>query len=116
LTLRFQPDADFKFKIVAGIRRREPALDIVAAHESDLAGLPETEVLSIAARAGRVFVSHDRNTMLACFFHFIQHQPSPGLILVPQDLDIGAAIDQLILIWACMDSVELVNSRLFLPL
>jgi len=54
--------------------------------------------------------------MLACFFHFIQHQPSPGLILVPQDLDIGAAIDQLILIWACMDSVELVNSRLFLPL
>ena len=115
MTLRFQSDADFNFKIVAGISRREPALDIVAAHESDLAGLPDTEVLSIAARAGRV-LSHDRNTMLACFFHFIQHQPSPGLILVPQDLDIGAAIDQLILIWACMDSVELVNSRLFLPL
>ena len=116
MTPRFQSDADFNFKIVAGIRRREPALDIQAAHESNLAGLPDTEVLSMAARAGRVLVSHDRNTMLACFFRFIQQEPSPGLILVPQNLDIGAAIEQLILIWACMDRGELVNSRLFLPL
>lgn len=54
--------------------------------------------------------------MLACFFDFIQRQSSPGLILVPQDLGIGSAIEQLILIWECVDSVEMANSRLFLPL
>ncbi|HUJ50612.1 MAG TPA: DUF5615 family PIN-like protein [Bryobacteraceae bacterium] len=114
--MRFQSDADFNCKLVAGIRRREPKLDILAAHESDLTRLPDPEVLSLAARLGRVLVSHDRSTMLACFFDFIQRQSSPGLILVPQDLGIGSAIEQLILIWECVDSVEMANSRLFLPL
>ena len=116
MTLRFQSDADFNYRIVAGIRRRKPNFDILAAHESDLTRLPDPEVLSLAARAGRVLISHDRSTMLSCFFDFIQRESSPGLILVPQDLGIGSVIEQLILIWACVDSVEMANSRLFLPL
>ena len=54
--------------------------------------------------------------MLAYFLRFIQHRTSPGLILIPQNLEIGTAIEEIILIWACIDSTELANSRLFLPL
>ena len=60
---RFQADADFNNKIVTGLRRREPAVDIRTARDGEVIGKPDPEVLAIAATAGRVLLTHDRNTM-----------------------------------------------------
>jgi hypothetical protein len=62
---RFQADADFNYKIVVGLRRRELAIDIIDAHEGGVVGAPDPEVLTIAADAGRILISHDRKTMPA---------------------------------------------------
>ncbi len=113
---RFQADADFNQKIIVGVRRREPALDFQTAQQGNVIGRPDLEVLQIAARAGRILVSHDRRSMLAHFARFIETQSSPGLILVPQDLDIAAVIDDLILIWAASQSEEWQNHIVFIPL
>ena len=46
---RFQADADFNHKIVVGLRRREPSVDFLGAHEGGVVGVPDADVLSTAA-------------------------------------------------------------------
>jgi hypothetical protein len=113
---RFQADADFNQKIVLGLRRREPAIDFEDAHAAGVIGLPDPDVLHRAAELGRILVSHDRKTMPAHFARFLDRRTSPGLILVPQGLDIGVAIENLLLIWAATEPAEWVDNIAFLPL
>lgn len=113
---RFQADADFNQRIVVGLRRREPAVDFEDAHAAGVIGLPDPEVLRRVADLGRVLISHDRKTMPAHFAQFLASRSSPGLIIVPQSLDIGLAIDDLLLIWAATDGEEWRDKLGFLPL
>jgi hypothetical protein len=73
-------------------------------------------VLAFAAEHGRVLVSHDVNTMPRHFREFTSSRTSPGLILIPQRLDIGAAIEELLLVWECNDASDFLNQVLYLPL
>ena len=50
------------------------------------------------------------------FRAFTRFTRSPGLVLIPQRLTIGAAIEELILVWEYQDEAEFVNQILFLPL
>ena len=54
---RFQADADFNYKIVAGLRRREPSVEFLSAHEGGVVSKPDPDVLRIAAESGRIVVS-----------------------------------------------------------
>ena len=112
---RFQADADFNHKIVAGLRRREPAVDIRSAHAGCLIGVPDPEVLTIAAESSRILLSHDRKTMPGYFTRFRETRSSPGIIIVSQDLDIGAAIEDLLLIWAATEAEEWAGRIGFVP-
>ena len=42
--------------------------------------------------------------------------PSPGLIIVAQNLDIGIAIEDLVLIWAATDAEEWAERIGFVPI
>jgi hypothetical protein len=64
----------------------------------------------------RILISHDRKTMPAHFARFLDGRPSPGLIIVPQDLDIGLAIEDLLIIWAASEAEEWCGKVGFLPL
>lgn len=112
---RFQADADLNHKIVVGLRRREPSVDFLSAHEGGVIGVSDPEVLRIAANSGRILISHDRRTMPSYFVQFCDTQSSPGLMIVAQDLDIGAAIDDLLLIWLATNAEEWVNRIGFVP-
>lgn len=112
----FQADADFNHKIVAGLRRREPAVDFQSAGQGGVIGKPDPEVPAMAAQGNRVLVSHDRQTMPGHFKRFIETQSSPGLVIVSQDLEIGQAIEELLLVWAAFQAKELENAVIFLPL
>jgi hypothetical protein len=113
---RFQADADFNHKIVLGLRRREPAVDFEDAHAAGIIGVPDPGVLHKTADLGRILISHDRKTMPAHLARFLNSRSSPGLIIVPQDLDIGLAIEDLLLIWVASDAEEWKNGVGFLPL
>ncbi len=57
--------------------------------------MEDPDVLALAASLGRVLVSHDHETMPGHFYRFLEKRESPGLILVPQVLAIGSAIEEL---------------------
>jgi len=116
MTPRFQADADFNQRIVLGLRRREPAVDFRDASAGGVIGVADSAVLRIAAESGRILVSHDRKTIPRHLARFLQDQSSPGVILVSQDLDIGAAIEDLLIIWAASDAEEWRNQLGFVPL
>ena len=113
---RFLADADFNHKIIVGLRRRERLVDVLGAHEGGVIGASDLDVLRIAAEAGRILLSHDRRTMVAHFRAFATRRTCPGLILVEQSLDIGTAIEDLLLIWSATEYEEWTNRVGFIPI
>ena len=113
---KFQADADLNRKIVDGLRLREPAIDLWTAREGGVIGKPDPEVLRLAAESGRVLISHDQNTMPRHFTDFLQGRSSPGLIIVPQDVRVGMAIEELLMIWVASEAEEWVNVFDFVPI
>ena len=112
----FLADADFNQKIILGLRRREPSVRFRSARDGGVIGLPDPEVLRIAAQSNRILISHDRKTMPVHFTRFRETKSSPGLIIVSQDLDIGPAIEDLLLIWVATDAKDWVDQVGFVPL
>ena len=79
---KFQADIDLDGRVLRGLRRVAPEIDIRTAVEADLAGVPDPDVLRIAAEEGRVLISQDRRTMPGHFRRFVASASSPGLILL----------------------------------
>ena len=116
MSIRFQADADLDQTIVAALLRREPRLDFQTASAASLAVLNDVEVLGVAARDGRILVSHDSRTMPHHFATFLQSQTSTGLLIVPQHLPLAAVVEDLLLIWSASSPEEWVNRICYLPL
>lgn len=116
MKVRFQADADLKHAIVNATMRREPAIDFQTAAAADLAGRDDSEVLAIAARDGRVLVSHDHRTMPSHFGEFTSNNASPGVVIASQRLPISVVVEELLLMWSASDSDEWVNRIAHLPL
>ena len=94
MKVRFLADADLNKAIVSGVLRREPSLDFLTAQAAGLRGMGDPEVLALAEHQ-RILVSHDVSTMQGHFRAFRSaRKQSSGVFLIPQNLDVGAAIDR----------------------
>lgn len=113
--IRFQADADLRQAIVTGVIRREPNLDFRSANEAGLEGIKDPEVLALAARDGRVLVTHDRKTMPSEFGQFITSQTSSGVLILSQNLPIGEAIDAIVLVWEASTAEEWIDQIMTFP-
>ena len=82
MRVRFQADADLDGRILRGLRRTAPEIDIRTAADAALTGLEDPEVLRIASDSGRILVSQDRRTMPAHFARYSAGAQSPGVILL----------------------------------
>ena len=116
MKVRFQADADLNQHIVTGVLRREPGVDFQTAAAAGLRGLSDFAVLTLAAREGRVLVTHDRRTMPRTFARFVSLDASPGLFVVSQKTDLLTAIDELLLVWSASDSADWTNQQFPIPL
>jgi hypothetical protein len=82
-------------------------MDFLSANDAMLEGVPDPDVLAMAADWDRILVSHDFQTMPRHFADFLQARGScPGVILVPQYLPIGEVITELVLIWGASEAEE----------
>ncbi len=117
MKVRFLADADLNKAIVSGVLRREPSVDFLGAQAAGLRGLTDTEVLALAAEQNRVLISHDVSTIPLHFRTFRNAgKQSAGVLLIPQRLDVGAAIDELMLVWLASEASEWKDRLQWLPL
>ena len=117
MKVRFLADADLNKAIVSGVLRREPSIDFLSACVAGLRAMTDAEVLALAAEHQRILVSHDVGTMPAQFRAFREAgNHSPGLFLIPQTLDVGTAIDELLLIWLASEASDWHDRLEWLPL
>ena len=97
--LSFLTDEDFNEKIVRGLLRRNPDLDIVTVKSAGLSGKDDPTLLEWAASQGRVVVTHDVNTMTRFAYQRVNSgKPMPGVIEVSQSVPISVAIEELLLL------------------
>lgn len=116
MKIRFQADADLNDAIVFGVIRRVPQIDFKTATQAGLTELRDEQVLEIAARDNRILVSHDWKTMPFHFGKFVLNRRSPGVLIIPQQLGIARAIEELVMIWLVSEAEEYVNSIRRVPL
>ena len=71
MKITFQADANLDPDIGRGLYRRETSIDFQGHVEIIPDGMPDPEVLQLAADAGRVLVSADVTTMIVHFTEFV---------------------------------------------
>jgi hypothetical protein len=117
VALRLATDEDFNNRILRGVLRRNPGLDIVRAQDAGLRGRGDDEVIEWAAMEGRVLLTHDVATMR----QFAEERiaaglPMPGVFELAQDVPIGLAIEDILLLAECSLEGEWEGQIRFLPL
>jgi hypothetical protein len=115
--VRFLADADLNRAIVSGVLRHAPSIDFLTAQAAELRRLKNPEVLALAAEQQHLLVSHNVGTMPKHFRAFQDAgNRSPRVFRVPQSIEIGRAIDELLLVWLASEASEWENRLEWLPL
>jgi len=115
--IRLLADEDFDNRILRGLVRRLPHLDIVRVQDVNLQSAHDTEVLAFAAEENRVLLTHDVRTMLDYAYQRIdENLLMPGVFGISQTLSIGEVIEDLILIVEYSLENEWQGQVRFLPL
>ena len=115
--LRLLTDENFNKRILRGLTRRLPQLDILSVREVGLMSLPDLVILNWAASEGRAILTHDIKTMVPDAKRLVaQGEPMAGVILVPNKLGVGRAINDLELAVECYSQSEMLNNIEYLPL
>jgi hypothetical protein len=115
--LRLIADENVKQAIVDGLRRLLPDVDIVLAKEVGLLRTDDRLILEWAAANARILVTHDARTMPGYAYERVAAGlPLPGVFVVPWQLPIGRAVDELVLLTTCSGDDEWQDRVLFLPL
>jgi hypothetical protein len=115
--LRLLIDENVDHRILRGLRSRLPELDAVTVKQIGLAGFKDPLLLRRAAQNDRTILSHDTQTMRPDAVQLLQRgEMMAGLILVPQTMAIGHAIEELELMIVCHTQPEFRDRIEHLPL
>jgi hypothetical protein len=115
--LKYAVDEDFNHEIIRGLVLKDTRLDFLTVQDVDLLDVHDRDILAWAAQERRILLTHDVRTMpMYAAERLREGQAMPGLVLVPQSLPIGRAIDDLLLMAQCSQESEYEGMILRLPL
>lgn len=115
--LRLAADENFSGRIVRGIRRQLPGVDLIRVQDSSFAGAADPDILRWAAEVDRILLTHDVSTMTAFAMQRVgRGERMPGLVEVRLELPVGRAIDDLVLLATASEPGEWEGQILYLPL
>ncbi len=115
--LKLLVDEDLNNRILRGLLRRRPDLDLVRVQDTPLSGATDKDILEWAAQTGRVLLTHDVSTMTLFAYERIRSgQKITGIIEVPQATPVGQAVEDLLLMALVCFPEELENRIEYLPL
>ena len=114
--LRLVSDEDVHDDIIRGLRRREPALDIVRAVDVGLGQTPDPTVLAWAATHDRILVTGDLNTMVGFAWARVQSgEPMHGVLALRENIGVGRVLDDILLVALCYAPEEVKDQVLYIP-
>ena len=110
-------DENFDHRIIRGLRLRLSQLDCLIVQQIGMSGIDDPALLDWASKEGRVIVTHDVNTVTKYANERLKLGLSmPGVIIVPEQLEIGRAIADLEIFIECSSAVDMENQIQYLPL
>ena len=115
--LQLAADENFNNKIVRGLLRQQPALDIVRIQDAGLSGADDPTVLEWAAQEGRILLTHDVSTITRYAYDRLRADlPMPGVFEVSYEAPVGRIIDDILLLVECSIDGEWEGQIRYLPL
>ena len=110
-------DENLDQRILRGRRLQLPNLDYIIVQESEMQGCADATLLAWAAEQERVVLTHDVNTIPRYAYERIRRGDSvAGIIIIPEDLGIGIAIEELAVLVECCEMEELANQVKYVPI
>lgn len=114
--MKWLTDEDFDNRILRGLRLRIPAIDILRVQDVGLAEASDSQILEWAAQNRRILLTHDRRTMPRHVKERLNSgQSICGVVVVPQSLSIGNAIEDISICNESVEIEELFNQVWYLP-
>jgi hypothetical protein len=97
--LRFLADENFDGRIIAGLLRRRPTLDLVRVQDVGLSGRDDPSILVWAATEERLLLTHDPKTVPGFAVRRVTNgQRMPGVVIVAARGSLPNVIDALLLL------------------
>jgi predicted nuclease of predicted toxin-antitoxin system len=115
--LQLLSDENFHGNIVRGLFLREPNLDLVRVQDVGLQEIDDPTILDWAATNDRIVLTHDRSTMPDfAYDRLLRGEAMPDLFVISNKMQIGQAIDELLILANCSEKDEWKGVVLYLPL
>jgi predicted nuclease of predicted toxin-antitoxin system len=97
--LRFLADENFDGRIIAGLVRHQPTLDLVRVQDVGLSGRDDPTILAWAATEERLLLTHDRKTVPGFAVRRIANgERMPGVVIVAARGSLPDVIEALLLL------------------
>ncbi len=113
----FLADENFDNRIIRGLLRRQPNIDVLRVQDTSVSEADDPTVLSFALESKRVLISHDFKTLPDYFKQNMEGRiPNPGVIMVGSALGMKTVIDDLELIGMCSNLEDWEGKIYMLPL
>lgn len=97
--MKFLTDENFHGDVLRGILAAFPDLDIMRVQDTFFSGAKDERLLEETAKQGAILITHDVQTITKYAYDRIRAGlPMPGIIEVLQDMPVGAAIADLVVL------------------
>ncbi len=115
--LRLATDEHIDPALIRGLRARQSDLDIVRLQQVGLLGADDRDILAWAAGEGRILITHDRNTIPGFAYERVRAgNAMPGVFIVDDQLPLGKAIDELLILAVCSEEEEWRDQVVYVPM
>jgi predicted nuclease of predicted toxin-antitoxin system len=115
--MKFLADENFDNRIVRGLLRRQPDLDIVRVQDLEIAGASDLIVLEWATQTGRILLTHDKRTIPNFVYERLaMGKKTSGVFIAGDNLPINMVIEEVLLIVEGSSAEEWINKLQRLPL
>jgi predicted nuclease of predicted toxin-antitoxin system len=115
--IAFLADENLQRKIITGLLRRNPSVDVVRAQDVGLSGVDDRILLEVAAQQNRVLLTHDVQTLVGFAWESVEAgRPMAGVIVLGRKLRVSEAVEELLLIVECSEPNEWADVVAYLPL
>ena len=97
--MEFAADENFNNDLLRALLRHNPRLDIIRIQDTEIAGASDPDMLGWLATQNRILLTHDVQTIPGYAYDRVKAGlPMPGVVEVDDELPIGEAVEQLLIL------------------